>query len=89
MTARLKRNVTISTFGFFTSLMQCIHFSMTFAGSLMPAFTNNLVIFDNDTANTRIRVSGIKSVFGKLNGSCHIKFSRSHDLFSLFETNNG
>ena len=64
MAARFQRHVGRCTARRRTGLLQGIDFRMRLARPLVPAFTDKHAITDDDTANTRIRRSGIQAALG-------------------------
>ncbi|MNT57084.1 hypothetical protein D3C72_1944310 [compost metagenome] len=72
VTARFKGYIGTGTAGQLAGLAQCVHFGMWFTGTHMPAFTDNLAVAHNHTANARIRMGRIHALTGQLQGSGHV-----------------
>ena len=71
MTAGFQRNIDGCTRGQLSGLLQRENFSMRLTGPLVPAFTCNPAVPDNDTTNPRIRVGGIQPAFGQPQRTLH------------------
>ena len=82
MAARLQRHVGRCTARCRIGLLQGIDFRMRLARPLVPAFTDDHAITDDDTANTRIRRSGIQASLGQTQGLRHVRLiSRRNHVF--------
>jgi len=46
--------------------LQGVDFGMWLTRALMPAFTHDVVIFNQHTTDTRVGISGKQTVFGQL-----------------------
>ncbi|MNN86646.1 hypothetical protein D3C81_2040840 [compost metagenome] len=64
--ARLESDIGSRPFRFLSRHAQGVNFSMRFAGTVMRTFPDNFALFDNHTADTRIRVSGKTPLSGQL-----------------------
>ena len=70
----LKSDVGGSTSYFllsFPGISQSHHLSMRFSGTMMPPFSDNLAVPDNNTADSGIGESGVKASFRKLKSTLH------------------
>ena len=65
MAAGFKRHVSCRTPRALASGTKGMNLGVRFTSSLMPTFANNLAIFDDDTANSRIRRRRVKSALSK------------------------
>jgi hypothetical protein len=58
-----------------TRLVACstqrIDFGVRFAGTLVPAFSDNLAVFDQHAAHHRVRVSRVDAALGEAQGARH------------------
>jgi hypothetical protein len=63
--------------------MQGINFGMAFTGTHMPAFGDDLAVFDDDTTYPGIGISGVQSSFSQLYGSGHKMFRCRHSKLFL------
>ena len=47
-----------------------MNFRMRFAGPFVPPLSNNLLVLNDDAADTRVGFCGVETVFGEINGAC-------------------
>jgi hypothetical protein len=72
MTTRFQGYIRDSTLSCLTGSSERIHFGMSFACKLMPTLTYNLAILNNDTAHTRVRISGAQASLCQLQSPRHV-----------------
>ena len=81
MTARLKSDINCRALSWFFAVFKGVSFGVKFATSLVPAFTDDFAVLDNNCSDKRIWRNKAFASFSKLYGSLHIKFiihNKSH-----------
>jgi len=71
MAAWFKADVDSCRMRFLAGSLQCENLGMRLTSLLMPPFSDDLPVLDDDTADTRIGVSGVEAPARKLDRAGH------------------
>lgn len=72
--------------GFLAGVLERMDLGMSFTGTLMPAFADDLLIAYQDTTHARIGIGGVKTAFCQLQGMRHVTMiigSEAHQIVRL------
>ena len=78
MAARFQGHIDIGTGGVTAGHGESVYFGVVSTGPFMPPFTYNHTLFDDDTADRRIRIGRTDTPSSQREGTLHVEFILRH-----------